>query len=152
MVRSSTWPVGLLFSAALALAGIAAAQQKPAKELDLAAALERVPPAASQRTNPFAGNEEALGAGRKLFKHHCAECHGNDGQGSEKAPALRGGVLAQAKPGDLFWIVKNGNLWRGMPSWSKLPDAQLWQIVTYLDTLHSEVPPTAGDTRPAERP
>ena len=37
--------------------------------------------------------------------------------------------------GTLFWKVTNGNPDRGMPSFSKLPELQRWQIVLFLRTL-----------------
>jgi hypothetical protein len=43
--------------------------------------------------------------------------------------------VERASPGTLFWLLRNGKLDRGMPSWSKLPDQQRWQIVTYLKIL-----------------
>ena len=84
--------------------------------------------------NPFRGSESARSAGKKLFERHCAECHGSSGEGSEQAPSLRD-VSKTATPGMLHWFIKNGNLRTGMPSWSRLPDQRLWQVVTYLQTL-----------------
>ena len=40
-------------------------------------------------------------------------------------------LFQQATPGTLFWILTNGVVRRGMPVWSKLPEPQRWQIVTY---------------------
>lgn len=37
--------------------------------------------------------------------------------------------------GMLHRFIKNGNLRAGMPSWSRLPDQQLWQLVTYVQSL-----------------
>jgi mono/diheme cytochrome c family protein len=128
----------LVVAASLALASIAAAQQKRAKVVNVEAALTRVPASAARAVNPYEGNAEAPQAGRKLFKRHCAECHSEDATGSEKAPSLRGPLLQQAAPGELFWIVRNGNLRRGMPSWSRLPDPQIWQVVTYLRSLPAQ--------------
>ena len=84
--------------------------------------------------NPFQNNESARAAGQKLFARHCAECHGQAADGTERAPSLRSFVRSAA-PRVLHTFIKNGNLRSGMPSWSRLPDAQLWQIVTYLQTL-----------------
>ncbi len=120
----------LLLSAALALAG-----QETIKRADLEAARARVPAAAHALENPFAGRSEAVLAGKKLFKRHCAECHGADAAGSEKAPNLRVPEMREATQGDLFWMIRNGNLKKGMPSWSRLPDQQIWQLVAYLKTL-----------------
>ena len=84
--------------------------------------------------NPYANSEAARAAGRKLFERHCAGCHGRSGEGGDKAPSLQA-VSNQATPGMLHWFIKNGNLREGMPSWSRLPDQQLWQIVAYLEAL-----------------
>ncbi len=77
-------------------------------------------------------------AGEKLYKRHCAECHGEDGGGRDKAPDLHSPVIQIASPGRLFWFLKNGNLKEGMPSWSNLPDQQRWQLVTYLQRLQND--------------
>ncbi|PYS17608.1 MAG: hypothetical protein DMG17_09095 [Acidobacteria bacterium] len=84
--------------------------------------------------NPFQNNESARAAGQKLFARHCAECHGPTAEGTERAPSLREFVRSAA-PRTLHTFIKNGNLRSGMPSWSRLPDPQLWQLVTYLQTL-----------------
>jgi mono/diheme cytochrome c family protein len=44
-------------------------------------------------------------------------------------------MVRQAPPGAIFWVLRNGALWRGMPSFSHLPEQQRWQIVTYLKSL-----------------
>lgn len=120
----------VILSAALALAG-----QETIKRADLEAARARIPSAAHTVENPFADRSEAMLAGKKLFKRHCAECHGADAGGSEKAPNLRAAGLRDATHGDFFWMIRNGNLKKGMPSWSRLPDQQIWQLVAYLKTL-----------------
>jgi mono/diheme cytochrome c family protein len=96
-------------------------------------ALANVPTKVSERQNPFANSESARVAGKKLFMRHCAECHGPTAEGSGQAPSLL--ATAGAATPTLHWFIKNGNLRRGMPSWSRLPDQQLWQVVTYLKTL-----------------
>src|SRR5262249_32545715 len=70
-------------------------------------------------------------AGQKLFVRHCSECHGQDGQGTPRAPAI-GIYVKSSEPVALQSFIKNGNLRKGMPSWSRLPDEQLKQIVSYL--------------------
>src|SRR5260370_31637669 len=37
--------------------------------------------------------------------------------------------------GTLFWKITDGNASRGMPSFSKLPELQRWQIVLYIRAL-----------------
>jgi hypothetical protein len=55
--------------------------------------------------------------------------------GTRKGPTLLGEEVQQATPGTLFWILSNGVVRRGMPVWSKLPEQQRWQIVTFLQSL-----------------
>ena len=50
-------------------------------------------------------------------------------------PSLLTDPVQQATPGTLFWILTNGVVRRGMPVWSKLPEPQRWQIVSYLKSL-----------------
>jgi mono/diheme cytochrome c family protein len=98
--------------------------------------IEKVPAREHERTNPMAGNPQAIAAGQLLYSDHCAKCHGDDAGGKGKRPSLRSGfVQAGATPGDLHWLLVNGNLRKGMPSWSKLPDPQIWQIISYIKSL-----------------
>ncbi len=105
-------------------------QNRSAKE----SRLWHAPPAARSWQNPYEGQPDAVRAGQKLFRRYCAECHGQDAQGSDRAPDLHSAVR-DAAPGELVWFLKNGDLPAGMPSWSRLPDQQRWQIVTFLRTL-----------------
>jgi len=102
----------------------------------LSAVFREAPVESSSWPNPYAGRNDAVRAGAKLFRVHCAECHGENGQGRTGAPALRTSVIQETPPGVLFWFLRNGNLRQGMPSWSGLPDQQRWQIVSFLKTLH----------------
>jgi mono/diheme cytochrome c family protein len=99
------------------------------------AELAKAPEKARARPNPLAGDETAVAGGRKLFEQHCAECHGPAGGGGKKAPSLIVPEVQDATPGALFWVLTNGVVRRGMPVWSKLPEAQRWQLVRYLQTL-----------------
>jgi mono/diheme cytochrome c family protein len=98
--------------------------------------LAGVPTRETTRQNPYHGQPEAIAAGHRLFSDHCAPCHGNRAQGTRNRPTLISErVQQQATEGDLRWFLRNGNLKRGMPSWSRLPDEQLWQIISYLKSL-----------------
>jgi mono/diheme cytochrome c family protein len=89
------------------------------------------------KPNPFAGDSRARKAGAKLFARECAECHGESGQGMGKAPSLQQNVVSQAPPGAIYWIVGNGAIFHGMPSFAHLPEPQRWQIVTFIQSLNS---------------
>jgi len=99
------------------------------------AELARVPERARTRHNPFEADPDAVAAGRKLFEQHCAECHGVTAEGGRKAPNLRAEEIRTATPGTLFWILTNGVVRRGMPVWSKLPEPERWQIITFVKSL-----------------
>jgi len=99
------------------------------------AELAKVPEKARARSNPIAEDPDATVAGRKLFEQHCAECHGSTAEGGRRAPSLRAEEVQRATPGTLFWILTNGVVRHGMPVWSKLPEPQRWQIVTYVKSL-----------------
>ena len=94
--------------------------------------LAHAPASAAKLTNPYANQPKAVMAGKNLFQRYCAQCHGSDGSGRGKAPDLHSSTIQGVAPGTLFWYLKNGNLKAGMPAWSRLPDQQLWQLVTFL--------------------
>src|SRR4051794_18645243 len=75
-----------------------------------------------QLRNPFEGNPKAVQAGGKLFDRECAACHGKNARGVGKAPPLVLRHVYGAAPGALFWVLRNGSLRRGMPSYAHLPE------------------------------
>ena len=94
------------------------------------------PPAdAASKPNPLHDRPDAVAGGQKLYRRHCAECHGPMGEGLKKAADFRLPAVQQQTDGTLFWKIKNGNPDRGMPSFSRLPELQRWQIVLYLRQL-----------------
>jgi mono/diheme cytochrome c family protein len=97
--------------------------------------LQQAPGAEAARANPYDGQLQAARAGQKVYRRECSGCHGPEAQGAQRGPALAAPSLAQAPPGAIFWVLRNGSLRAGMPSFSHLPEAQRWQIVTYLKTL-----------------
>jgi mono/diheme cytochrome c family protein len=106
----------------------------------LAAALhshwDRVPARDHARANPMAGNPAAAVAGALVYRDHCQQCHKADARGDgRKHPSLHSERLRSVTDGDLEWFLRQGDLAHGMPSWSSLPQAQRWQLVTYLRSL-----------------
>ena len=100
------------------------------------AELNKAPRKAAARPNPLATDSDAIPAGAKLFALHCAECHGEDAAGGKKAPSLRAPEVQQATSGAIFWLLTNGVVRRGMPVWSKFPEPQRWQLVSYIKSLN----------------
>lgn len=117
----------LLFAATALVAGIGDGEW-----------LTRVPSKDAARQNPLAQKPQAAAAGENLFQQHCAECHGEEANGRNGKPNLHSERVAEATPGQLFWLLTNGSLKNGMPSWSRLPDQQRWALVSYLKTLDAK--------------
>ncbi len=97
--------------------------------------IQQAPAAVGSWQNPYGDSPDAILAGQKLFKQHCAACHGENARGIQRIPALISPTVKDASPGALFWVLRNGSLRHGMPSFSNLPEQRRWQIVTYLKSL-----------------
>ncbi len=103
--------------------------------------LEKAPAKATAQNNPFAGQPSAIAAGAKLFERYCSECHSEAGKGRHRGPNLMTPEVQGAPAGAIAWYLKNGNLGSGMPSWSRLPEQQRWQIVAYLKSAKTSARP-----------
>jgi mono/diheme cytochrome c family protein len=138
-------------SATLAAWSVPASQDvdKAAKSVkpSVYAEIEKAPEKARAKRNPFEQNPDAVAAGKNLFEQHCAECHGESALGGKKAPSLRAVEIQSASPGAVFWILTNGVVRRGMPVWSKLPEPQRWQLVSYIKSLGVVSSQTANDPK-----
>lgn len=98
--------------------------------------LARVPPSERVRTSPIDKKGAAIANGRNTFRAHCVQCHGENAQGSDRAPSLHSRRIQQhATEGDLHWLLVNGNKERGMPAWAKLGDHEIWQVIAYVRSL-----------------
>lgn len=102
--------------------------------------LKHVPAKDRARVNPYAGQPDAIAAGAKLFADHCAPCHGADALGRGKRPSLRSERVQDATDGELAWMLRNGNLAHGMPSWDMVPEPSRWQLIAYVKSLGPTVP------------
>src|SRR6266567_5518134 len=76
-----------------------------------------------------------VAAGAKIFRSHCAECHGLSGEGG-RGPNLQTGVFFHGdKDADLFRNITDGITGTIMPSVFFSRD-QVWQIVAYVRSLN----------------
>lgn len=124
MIRRFSGLLCLIFAATLAIAAASSShwQHVPAKD--------------REQANPFAGSPQAAAAGALVYRDHCMQCHKTDAMGDgRKKPALRSESIRSASDGDLEWFLRQGDLRRGMPSWSSLPKAQRWQVIAYLRSI-----------------
>ncbi len=85
--------------------------------------------------NPVAGKSEAIDAGKKLYAQDCASCHGDTGDGQGNVPSLKTGPSQNAKDGELFWFITQGDPNNGMPAWSGLTQDQRWQLVSFIKAM-----------------
>ena len=88
--------------------------------------------------NPFAGKPEAVTAGAKLYEQACQTCHGGEGRGGDRAPALAGATFKHGKlDGEIFLNIRNGILGTQMPGFKRLSSDQVWQLVSYVRSLNA---------------
>lgn len=84
-------------------------------------------------TNPHTTPAD-LAAGAKIFRSHCAECHGLRGEGG-RGPNLQTGVFFHGNTdADIFGNITDGIVGTAMPGVFFSPD-QVWQIVAYVRSL-----------------
>jgi mono/diheme cytochrome c family protein len=122
-----------LFAASIAAAASSAHKHKT-DDRGVWLEIARAPVKTRSVKNPYQGQADAVAAGEKLFRQHCAECHGDDATGAH-GPNLRSPGVQNATPGELAWLLRNGNLAHGMPPWAGIPEQRRWQIITYIKSL-----------------
>jgi mono/diheme cytochrome c family protein len=138
--------LSLCFAAFLLFANARAQTAETPRPSDpVYAPLAKAPSKAVARRNPLQDDPDAVAGGAKLFALRCAECHGEMAEGDKKAPSLMADEVQQSTPGTLFWLLSNGVVRRGMPVWSKLPEPQRWQLVSYIKSLNPK--PDVGNEK-----
>jgi alcohol dehydrogenase (cytochrome c) len=92
-------------------------------------------------------------AGKRRFETLCAACHGADGKGGERGPAIVGRESSRVhSPDDLRKVILNGIPAAGMPPF-RLPAAQLEELVAFVHALRSVAAenPAPGDAAAGEQ-
>jgi len=88
-------------------------------------------------------------SGSTLYSSTCGFCHGSDGRAQTpigqwtypRAADLTSAQVQSYSDQELFWIIKNGIRFTGMPAFGKVEsEADIWNLVNYVRTL-------AGDSR-----
>ena len=129
----------------LILPGFSSARSvPPASEIAIASWLLRasVPAKEALRANPLPATAENITAGAQIFQRHCAVCHAYDGSGANAmgrgeyppVPPLGGPSIAAQSDGELFYHIRNGIRYTGMPAWD-LPASAIWQAILFIRHL-----------------
>jgi cytochrome c oxidase cbb3-type subunit III len=94
------------------------------------------------RTNPYVNDAVALQDGHRLFNwYNCSGCHGGHAGGG-MGPSLRDEVWIYGNRDDqIFDTIVQGRS-KGMPAWgTKIPEDQVWQLVTYIKSMRTPQEP-----------
>ena len=106
--------------------------------------------ASNHRTNPYANDAVALQDGYRLFNwYNCSGCHGGHAGGG-MGPSLRDETWMYGSRDDqIFDTIVQGRS-NGMPAWgTKIPEDQVWQLVTYIKSMRTPQEP-APPVEPAD--
>ena len=98
---------------------------------------------APDTTLPREDDEDLIRLGAGHFHGGCAYCHGSPGNpispvaaGMLPPPPDLSEKVGLWRDGELFWIVKHGLKYAGMPSWPALErDDEVWALVAFLRRL-----------------
>ncbi len=91
-------------------------------------------PASAQ--SPFDGLTEGdLADGERLFRVHCARCHGIDGAGGEGSNLVRSKLKHAADDEALIALLSDGIPGTGMPGMWTLDENQRTRVAAYVRTL-----------------
>jgi cytochrome c oxidase cbb3-type subunit 3 len=103
------------------------------------------PAAATQETNPYAGDPQAAKAGESQFRSNCAFCHGLGARGGGRGPDL---TRAQKRHGktdaDLFRTINDGIPGTAMPQNGTtgqgvgMTPEEIWQVITYIRSMEKK--------------
>jgi alcohol dehydrogenase (cytochrome c) len=87
------------------------------------------------RKNPYGTEPAAVAAGQRLFDQTCQLCHGPGGQG-DRGPALNRAVFTHGESDEaIFRSIRDGVRGTDMPAYTEIPDAQVWELVSYIQSL-----------------
>lgn len=101
-----------------------------------------IPAEAGEKRNPLSATPIALAEARDHFADHCAVCHANDGSGMTEmgsnmyppTPDMRKPDTQELTDGQIFYIIRNGIRFTGMPGWGGEGDEN-WKLVLFIRHL-----------------
>jgi mono/diheme cytochrome c family protein len=142
-----------LFVASVLRDGVSARREPTLAEAFVARRLRHlaIPARARDQLNPLPATPQTIADGRAHFADHCAACHANDGSGDTeigrglypKAPDMRQAQTQSLSDGELFYIIKNGVRFTGMPAWGSDDPASeraSWKLVHFIRHLADLIP------------
>ena len=96
--------------------------------------------------NPYAGDMAAIKEGNQRFVDmNCAACHGYDLKGGMGPDLTDTYWRYGGSPADIYKSIFEGRP-QGMPAWGRaLPAAEIWKIVTYIESKGGAFPPSLAD-------
>ncbi len=99
---------------------------------------------------PIPTTAESIALGGDLFAANCARCHGPEGQGTPRAPALNvKSFLTQTNDQAMQLIISGGVPGTAMPAWGdRMTDAEIQAIVSFIRQWEPTAPEVAVPTRP----
>jgi cytochrome c oxidase cbb3-type subunit III len=89
--------------------------------------------------NPAQGDSQATNRGMQYFVNfNCNGCHADNGGGG-MGPSLSNNIFSYgSEPENIYLSIHQGRP-NGMPAWGAvLPDAVIWDLVTYIGKLSNE--------------
>ena len=107
---------------------------------------------APRANNPIPPSDENLIAGLKIYTMNCALCHG----GIDRKPSTLEKSFYPPPPNlildplddpewHIYFIIRNGVRYTGMPAWDKtLSEADMWKVTAFLSHLE-KLPPAVQD-------
>jgi len=87
---------------------------------------------------------QTVDPGRKAFESRCARCHGADGNGGERGPAIAVSLTTRDDP-QLTSLIRDGLPGLGMPP-GDVPDPEMADLLKFLRTIQRR-----ADTTPSVR-
>ena len=129
--------------------GFSARERPTALEAFLARRARRLasPAGARNLQNPLPPTPLNIAEARDHYADHCAICHANNGSGKTEineglyppAPDMREAETQNLSDGEIFYIIKNGIRFTGMPGWGG-EDEENWKLVLFIRRLPKLTP------------
>ena len=102
------------------------------------------------KINPLRKEPRNLKKGKVLYRlkarKACKYCHGMEGKGDGSMADLMDNpprnltcknYMNKITDGELFWVIKEGIVEGGMPSYNHLSNKKIWQLIQYIRTFSS---------------